>query len=114
MVADVGDKNGLQCGGCSSAYLEVLRRMDLLFLQLCLLGSSILGKRVIRIFGIIRLNFAFVLSRVFPNDVCGFYHYLLMGQISELQQVMLANNRHRLISALSARPLREYILEAIM
>lgn len=36
VVADVGDKNGLQCGGCSPAYLEVLRSMGLLFLQLCL------------------------------------------------------------------------------
>lgn len=31
VVADVGDKNGLECGGCSPAYLEVLRSMGLLF-----------------------------------------------------------------------------------
>lgn len=99
VVADVGDKNGLQCGGCSPAYLEAW-----VYCFYSCISQDILGKRVIRISGIIRLNFAFVLSRVFNNDVGGFYHYLFMGQISELQQVMLANNRHRLISVFQPGP----------
>lgn len=111
VVADVGDKNGLQCGGCLPAYLEVLRSMGSIVSTVVSLGKRVTG---ISLFSIIRLSFAFVLSRVFHNYVGGSYYYLLMGQICELQQVMPANNRHHLISVLSARPLREYILNVIM
>lgn len=106
-----GNRDGLQCGGCS----HCLQKQGIYcFYGLWLLGSSILGQRVTGISGIIRLNFAVILSRVFLNDVGGSDHALLMGQICEFQQVMPANNRHHLISVLSARPLRGYFLKAIM